>query len=38
MGVVLITQYGYIESLPDSQSMLTDAVHLDDALYVIKGK
>jgi acyl-CoA thioesterase-1 len=37
-GVLLIQQYAYIQSLPNWQSMLTDGVHPDDALYAIKAR
>ncbi|MBW9102963.1 SGNH/GDSL hydrolase family protein [Paraburkholderia phenoliruptrix] len=38
-GVPLITQYDYILSLPDWQSMLQpDCTHPTDALYLIKAK
>jgi acyl-CoA thioesterase-1 len=38
LGVTLITQYDYIQTLPNWQEMLTDGVHPDDALYSIKAQ
>lgn len=37
-NVLLITQYDYIASLPNWQSMLLDCIHPDDDLYRIKGE
>ncbi|WP_454825896.1 SGNH/GDSL hydrolase family protein [Paraburkholderia xenovorans] len=37
-NVMLIEQYDYIRSLPNWQSMLTDCIHPNDALYAIKAQ
>lgn len=37
-NVPLIEQYDYIKSLPNWQSMLTDCIHPNDALYSIKAQ
>lgn len=37
-GVLLITQYDYIKSLPNWQGMLTDCKHPNDALYAVKAQ
>lgn len=37
-GLKVIKQYDYILSLPNWQSMLTDCVHPNDALYAIKAQ
>jgi acyl-CoA thioesterase I len=36
--VLVIQQYNYILSLPNWQNMLTDGIHPDQALYIIKGQ
>lgn len=36
--VTLIAQYDYIASLPNWQSMLTDCLHPNDALYAVKAQ
>ncbi|MFM0022204.1 SGNH/GDSL hydrolase family protein [Paraburkholderia azotifigens] len=38
MNVPLVQQYVYIQSLPGWQSMLTDGVHPNDAMYAIKAQ
>jgi lysophospholipase L1-like esterase len=38
MNVPLVTQFDYIQSLPNWQSMLTDGVHPGDQLYAIKAQ
>lgn len=37
-NVALVQQYAYVQSLPDWQSMVTDGVHPNDALYKIKAE
>lgn len=36
--VLVIQQYNYVLSLPNWQSMLTDGLHPNQALYVLKGQ
>nr|DAG76217.1 MAG TPA: SGNH hydrolase [Caudoviricetes sp.] len=36
-NVTLVSQYDYIKSLPNWQSMLVDCIHPDESLYKIKG-
>lgn len=38
MNVPLVRQYDYIQTLPNWQSMLTDGVHPDDPLYLVKAQ
>jgi lysophospholipase L1-like esterase len=36
--VLVIQQYNYVLSLPNWQSMLTDGIHPNQALYILKGQ
>ncbi|MBN3757238.1 SGNH/GDSL hydrolase family protein [Paraburkholderia sp. Tr-20389] len=38
MNVPIVQQYSYIQSLPLWQTMLTDGIHPNDALYAIKAQ
>lgn len=38
MNVPLVRQYSYIQTVPGWQSMLTDGIHPNDAMYLIKAQ